>query len=67
MRNEYNTTRQSNELCWTGTGKNILKGFNTKDKNNIGDAEKTVAKTKKTKKSYSPKDAPQDNDNIPIK
>ena len=46
---------------------NILKGFNTKDKNNIGDSEKTVAKTKKTKKSYSPKDAPQDNDNIPIK
>ena len=46
---------------------NILEGFNTKDKNNIGDAEKTVAKTKKTKKSYSPKDAPQDNDNIPIK
>ena len=46
---------------------NILEGFNTKDKNNIRDAEKTVAKTKKTKKSYSPKDAPQDNYNIPIK
>ena len=45
----------------------ILKGFDTKDKNNIGDAEKTVAKTKKTKKVYNPASNPNDNNIIKIK
>ena len=44
----------------------ILKGFDTKDKNNIGDAEKTVAKTKKTKKVYNPASNPNDNNIIKI-
>ena len=44
----------------------ILKGFDTKDKNNIGDAEKTVAKSRKTKKVYNPASNPNDNNIIKI-
>jgi len=43
---------------------NVLKGFETKERNNTKDAEKIVAKKKKSKKSYTPKDIPNDNNNI---
>ena len=46
---------------------NILKGFNTKDKNNIGDAETILAKSRKTKKVYNPASNPNDNNIIKIK
>ena len=45
---------------------NILKGFNTKDKNNIGDAKTILAKSRKTKKVYNPASNPNDNNIIMI-
>ena len=46
---------------------NILKGFNTKDKNNIGDGETILAKSRKTKKVYNPASNPNDNNIVKIK
>ena len=45
---------------------NILKGFNTKDKNNIEDAETILAKSRKTKKVCNPAANPNDNNIIKI-
>ena len=45
----------------------ILKGFDTKDRNNIGEAETILAKSRKTKKVYNPASNPNDNNIIKIK
>ena len=45
----------------------ILKGFDTKDRNNIEDAETVLAKSRKTKKVYNPASNKNDNNIIKIK
>jgi len=45
----------------------ILKGFDTKDRNNIEDAETILAKSRKTKKVYNPASNKNDNNIIKIK
>ena len=45
----------------------ILKEYEAKERNNIGDAEEISAKKTKSKRGYTPKEAPGDNDDISIK